>query len=203
MNLRLGKNTKPRNSRLGNAQAGFTLLEIIIVTTLMVIIATLSLPSMSRFFVSQKLDKAAERVRVEMGRARVNAIRSGEIYAFMFRPGMTQFAVVPFNSSFRESNFIQEEQSNGLDNRVSDFQFDLERLPRGTIFLESETEEDGRAAQAVEDSSVSVSQMVPVLFYPDGSSQDAVLILRNEKENEVRLTLRGLTGQASVRPVER
>ena len=76
-------------------------------------------------------------------------------------------------------------------------------MPRGTIFLQSETEEDARSAQAVEDSSVSVSQMVPVLFYPDGSSQDAVLILRNEKENEVKLTLRGLTGQASVRPVER
>ena len=203
MNLRLGKNTNLQNSRLGKAQAGFSLLEIIVITTLMVIIATLSLPSMSRFFVSQKLDKAAERVRIEMGRARVSAIRSGEIYAFMFRPGMTQFTVAPFNSSFRESTFIQEEQSNGLDNRVSDFQFDLERLPRGTIFLQSETEEDGRAAQAAEDSSVSVSQMVPVLFYPDGSSQDAVLILRNEKENEVKVTLRGLTGQASVRDVER
>ena len=202
MKLRLD-NTNQQNSRSGHARAGFSLLEIILVTALMVVIATLTLPAMTRFFVSQKLDKAAERVRTEMGRARVSAIRSGEIYAFMFRPGMTSFAVVPFNNSFQEANFIIEEQAGGIDNRVSEFSFDIERLPQGTIFLQADAAEDGRSAQAVEDSNVNTSQMIPILFYPDGSSQDAVMILRNEKQEEVKITLRGLTALVTIQPFVR
>lgn len=197
------QNTNLQNSRSGTARAGFSLLEIILVTTLMIIIASLTLPGMTRFFVSQKLEKAAERVRVEMGRARVSAIRSGEIYAFMFRPGMTSFTVVPFNNSFNEANFTQPEQYGGVDNRVSDFSFDLERLPQGTVFLQAETDESGRAAQAIEDGDVDTSQMIPVLFYPDGSSQDAVLILRNEKQEEVKVTLRGLTALVTIQHIAR
>ena len=203
MNFRFEKKIYQQESRLGSARAGFSLLEIILVTTLMVIIASLSLPAMSKFFVSQKLEKSGERVRIEMARARVKAIRSGEVYAFMFRPSMTQFSVVPFNGTLNEGSILREEQSYGLDNRVSEFSFDIERLPVGTVFVAAETIEGGRAVQAVEDSGVSVSQMIPVLFYPDGTSQDAVLILRNEAGDEVKVSLRGLTGQATVQPFVR
>jgi hypothetical protein len=34
----------------------------------------------------------------------------------------------------------------------------------------------------------------PVVFYPDGTSTDATVLLMNENQNTVRVTLRGMTG---------
>jgi hypothetical protein len=41
----------------------------------------------------------------------------------------------------------------------------------------------------------------PILFYPDGTSQDAIITLQNQKQAMIEVQLRGLTGRAkTVRP---
>ena len=41
----------------------------------------------------------------------------------------------------------------------------------------------------------------PIFFYPDGTSQDAIITLQNQKQATIEVHLRGLTGIAkTVRP---
>lgn len=193
-------NMSPRDSRLSSTRAGFSLLEIMIVVALMVTVAAMMLPSMDGFFNSQKLVKAADRVRTEMGRARVEAIRSGDVYAFYFRPQMTSYTVAPFESTFDESRFGQE-MVDGVDDRGTDANLDEERLPRGVVFAAAESPEDARVAQVMSELEYSQVQSVrPILFYPDGTSQNATIILMNEQQDKYKITLRGLTGSASAAP---
>lgn len=188
-------------SRLSPARTGFSLIEIIIVTALMVTIGAMVVPAMLDFFGSQKLSKAADKVRTEMGRARVMAIRSGDIYAFYFTPEMTSYTVAPFNESFNERTQPQEKR--GVDDRASDFNFDEERLPRGITFAAADSPEDARVAQAMAENEVNLSSMRPILFYPDGTSQNATIILKNDQQELYKITLRGLTGSATANPYYR
>ena len=41
----------------------------------------------------------------------------------------------------------------------------------------------------------------PILFYPDGSSSDAYVVVADEFERGMRIDLSGLTGTAKVGPV--
>lgn len=189
------------DSRLSPSRTGFSLIEIIIVVALMVTVAALAVPAMSDFFGSQKLAKAADKVRTEMGRARVSAIRTGDIYAFYFAPEMTSYTVAPFNESFQER--INPQERRGQDERGSDFNFYEERLPRGITFAAADSPSDARVAQAMVENDVNLSTMRPILFYPDGTSQNATIILRNDRQELYKVTLRGLTGSASANPYYR
>lgn len=195
------RNSRSQVSRLSPARTGFSLIEIIIVVALMVTIGAMVVPAMIDFFGSQKLSKAADKVRTEMGRARVSAIRTGDIYAFYFTPEMTSYTVARFNDAFNERNQPQEKL--GQDERGSDFNFDEERLPRGITFAAADSPEDARVAQAMADNEVRLSTMRPILFYPDGTSQNATIILQNDQQELYKITLRGLTGTASANPYYR
>ena len=83
--------------------SGFTLLELIIVLAVMIAVAAMSLPMLQRSFSGQKLDKGGDLVRAHMGRARVKAIRNGEIYAFYYQVEGPAFRVGPFNEETIES----------------------------------------------------------------------------------------------------
>ena len=64
----------------------FTLIELILVMAIIVMIASLATPMMTRMLGRQALKQGADRVRVEMGRARVEAIKTGDIHALFFLP---------------------------------------------------------------------------------------------------------------------
>ena len=70
------------------------------------------------------------------------------------------------------------------------------KLPPGIQFFSGETTTDSRslevtASATAVDAGSGLSQ--PIIFYPDGSTTDARLVLTNERFF-VRLYLRGLTG---------
>jgi hypothetical protein len=80
---------------------------------------------------------------------------------------------------------------------------DAPGLPEGVVFLSGQTVMDTRGlmveSQAVTAASAEWSQ--PVYFYPDGTTSDTQLVLRNEHELYVLVQLRGLTGVATVSDV--
>jgi hypothetical protein len=75
------------------------------------------------------------------------------------------------------------------------------RLPDGMTFHSSETQADARLASASVDTAATTSgnalEPPPIVFYPDGSSSDAKLVLTNQRFF-VELRLRGLTGMVRV-----
>jgi len=175
---------------------GFTLLELMLVIGILVAISAIALPTVTRSFSNQSLVKAADRVRVSMGQARVRAIRTGQIHAVGYLPGRGWIDVASLDQLPTIASKIGrrlQDQAGGL---TSDYDDDL--LPGRVTFVAGQTYVDARAFDAGA-GTADGNSFRTILFYPDGTSQDARLTLQNENGRFVDVTLRGLTGTASVR----
>src|SRR5690606_14685537 len=75
------------------------------------------------------------------------------------------------------------------------------QLPPGGTFSAAQVALDNRGA-AVFPAIGASEQAVPILFYPDGTTSDALLQLQNEEGERITLSLRGLTGIVQVGPLE-
>jgi hypothetical protein len=67
-------------------------------------------------------------------------------------------------------------------------------LPNGVIFVASEVLSDARAAEVLSGTGEAGNGLLQVLFYPDGTSQDASIVMQNQIGGIVEIQLRGLTG---------
>ena len=185
----------PHRGYLPYSRRGFTLLELILVIGILVAISAIALPTVTRSFSSQSLLKAADRVRVSMGQARVRAIQTGQIHAVGYVPGRSWIDIASLEQlptiANRAGRRLQEQRRGITSN------YDDDLLPGRVIFVAGQTVVDARAADA---GPTDTSQLRTILFYPDGTSQDARLTLQNEDGRLIDVALRGLTGIASVQP---
>ena len=176
-------------------RAGFSLIELLLVMAILVFVGALTVPSIRQTFSRQSLTKSADRVRAAMGSARVKAIREGEVYAIFVVEGGSWFNVAPFSQVRQQARFAASRQAEANIRTPSNFEDDL--LPQGITFAAGVVPIDARAAEAISEFGDS-GAIRPILFYPDGTSQDAKLVLRNEEGNFVEIQLRGLTGLSTV-----
>jgi hypothetical protein len=137
-----------------------------------------------------------------MGRARVKAIKTGEIYAVYYLPNFSWMGVAPFANATEQVG-IAARAAQDANQRIPGQDFSENLLPRGVVFAAGEAVQDARAAQAVADIGASSSNVKIILFYPDGTSQDARLYLQNDKGELRQIELRGLTGTATSSKVEK
>ena len=138
-------------------------------------------------------------MRVAFGQARVKAIRSGEVQAVFYRPGGSYFDVAPLTDFQQVAAQSARRQENITRGTATDFDEDM--LPRGVVFVAGETSMDSRSADALASGDPG-GQLEMVLFYPDGTSQDAKLTVQNSKGALMAVELRGLTGTARTRRVD-
>ncbi len=179
---------------------GFTLMELLLVIAILFVVGTLAMPAAIQTFARQTLDKGADKLRVAMGQARVRAIRDGDIYAVFILEGGAWYRVAPFSQAQAISNFAAQRQQVATNRLQSELEDDL--LPRGISFAGNVVAVDDRAAEALSAGGTD-NTVRPILFYPDGTSQDARIILQNEKGGFIEVQLRGLTGlSSSIRLLE-
>ena len=197
--MRLGSSSVSQSSRRPLMRNGMTLLELLLVLAIMVVVASLVVPSVQRTFSRQALQKGADRIRVAMGQARIRAIKNGEEYAVFYVPGGSWFNVAPFVKFKEQSSLAAKREKLAEAKQQSNFEDDL--LPKGIKFAAGEVSMDARAIEILA-SGQSGDTLRSILFYPDGTAQDAKIILQNEKENLVEIQLRGLTGLARTVRVE-
>lgn len=175
----------------GNRSA-FTLIELILVVGVIVMIASLAVPLATRTLGRQTLRQGADKIRVAMGKARVEAIKTGNIHALFFFPEGNWFNVARFSQIDQQSGIAARDQAL-IRNRIhTGYEDNL--LPKGIRFVGALTENDSRATQALDEVSISQDALRPVLFYPDGTSQEATVYLRDDRQNRIAVVLRGLTG---------
>ena len=175
-------------------------MEIILVLAVLVVIAAVAMPAFYGSLRSATLRSAAEQVRTEWNRAHIKAMKSGRIYVFRFQPGGRKFQIEPYQAADDALNAAGGVNTfapppappDGGKNEESGTQ-----LPEGITFLEGMTAEEERA-KAVEEAmgSGGGEWSKPILFYPDGVSSDAWLVVADEHESAIRVELRGLTGLA-------
>jgi len=196
------------------------LVELLLVLALMVVLAAIAIPAMHGPMQNYKLRKSADQVRTLFGKAQMRAIRSGQTQVLVFVPGSGQVQIQTFYSDqdmvdASPQNVVLGAPQSGTANpgAVTLMALD-ELLPEGVLFFDAQTMGEIRDlyAQQQNSDSAGVSAMtggmassdllmqggIPLMFYPDGTSSTAKVIITNDQDAFVVLNLRGLTGVAQV-----
>lgn len=209
------------------ARQGFTLLELMLVLGLIVAIGGLSWPALRGPLANQRLHAAAKQVRVELARARLAAIETGEAQRFQFVPtgnayrvGVDRVLLAPADGSQGADDNGPRLTAGGSEStptaltpeaaepqRWNEFE-----LPEGVKFSELPVEQIAApTAQPLAPPSVEEeldptasgqAWAPPIVFQPDGTTQNAELSLQNERGMRIAVRLRGLTGGAVLGPLE-
>ena len=199
---------------------GVSLIEILLVLTLIVVLAALALPNVRSAFASQRLKKGAEAVRAEWARARNRAIKTGQVQIFRHLVSgdgfITTTQISPEDFIEGDERYIYQDIESTGSVQVGRFgQVEpLEHLPEEVYFLGADVALDQRSSAQMlnyqqevstvqdfsnRDGTTTASEWgMPIFFFPDGSASSARLVLANAKGLAISVELRGLTGVARV-----
>jgi len=179
---------------------------MILVLAILVAAAAIAAPAFQGFMRKTNLTAAADAVRTEWMRAHVKAMKTGRIQLFRYEQAGSKFVVEPYISDDDEleSNGVNEEPAAAAfaPNGSVSTGLPSHTLPEGITFVGGDSATDSRGAAAEQSapsgSSPQAAWSPPILFYPDGSSSDAYVVVGNDRQLGIRVELRGMTGTARV-----
>jgi hypothetical protein len=153
-----------------------------------------------------ELKSAADAVRTEWTRSHVRAMKTGRIQVFRYELGGQKYTVQPWiaGDDALEGN---ESVDTGFGTPAGEdtVRGDGYELPEGTLFAAGDAAQESRSL-SIEQAASDATQFSgewsrPILFYPDGSTSDAFVLIGNERKVGIRIELRGMTGAAKVSDV--
>jgi type II secretory pathway pseudopilin PulG len=191
---------------------------MVIVLALLVIMAAVAMPAFSGMLRKQRLLSAAESVRTEWMRAHNRAMKTGRIHVFRFQTGDRKFEVIPWageDDALESSTSVNSAATTTASATASSGMAaasgttaggvaleDGPGLPEGVLFVAGDAQADTRSlsiSDALFGAAGADGQWGPsIFFYPDGTASDAYVIVANDRQEAVRVDLRGLTGLATV-----
>ena len=183
---------------------GFTLLEMILVLAILVAAAAIATPALQGVMRNTSLKAGADLVRSEWMRAHVKAMKTGRIQLFRYEQAGRKFIVEPYISDDDEleSNGAPATASAAPGGNASAHTGAPPQLPDGITFVGGDSATDSRGAAAEQSAPSTAGGQAawsqPILFYPDGSSSDAYVVVGNTRQLGIRVELRGMTGTARV-----
>ena len=191
---------------------GLTLLEILLVLSLLVVIAGLVMPFVGGTLSNHRLRKSADMIRAEWAKARAKAMQTGRTYVFRYEPDADHYLVEPWYSDEDLLESSEVGLSSGLNPAAaptSSFALSdtldpskTRHLPDDVTFVASETPDEARdqivTQSAMGQQNQDPTLAAPIFFYPDGTSSTARLLVMNKQPRYILLTLRGLTGVVYV-----
>jgi prepilin-type N-terminal cleavage/methylation domain-containing protein len=182
-------------------QPAFTLMEVLIVLVLLLSILSVAWPSMSRLYQRQQLRQSAMLVQSQVSAARLNAIERSLSYSFWYEPNGRRYRVAPSTGT---TTFAVP--SYGSTDATSERPSFSGTLPSAVRFAarnnplqagaSSRRPADRGARRTANGSFGSWSK--PVVFYPDGTSRDAEIVLSDAENRTMRIVVRGLIGSVRL-----
>jgi len=162
----------------------YTLLEVVLTLSVIVIVAAIALPSTLSMYSQHKLRAATDTVRAGWAGARSHAIDEGRPYRFAVQPNTGSFRIAPDDQSFWSG-------SPTIDNDHPALILE-DALPTGIRFAM-----DGAGNSA---SGGSGQWTTVAVFQSDGTAQDDVdIVFQMDDSRPLVLTLRAMTGTSSVK----
>jgi hypothetical protein len=157
--------------------------------SLLVILASLSLPSVKNMYADERGKAAADAVRTGWALARSHAIEEGRPYRFAFQPTKGSYRVAPDDPAYWSGD-----GGTGDSTRPP---FILEdTLPENIRFMQGDDTSGGDSSGASGDDGQWSSACT---FLPDGSAlEDVSVTLQVPDSRPVLLRLRSLTGAVSM-----
>jgi prepilin-type N-terminal cleavage/methylation domain-containing protein len=183
-------------------QRAFTLVEMLLVLALIVALAAVATPSIYRTLEHQQLKYAADQLRAICGDARIAAMRTGQMQLLRFEAGGSRYYIQPWvagddtlNASLEQSVQLQTEP--GVPANIR-----MRTLPEKVTFHFTEGKFDTRAAMVEQELTNAergdVTWSRPLLFYADGTSSQARILLVNAREQGIEILLQGIVGTAKI-----
>jgi Tfp pilus assembly protein FimT len=174
-----------------------TLFEVLLVLALLVVIAAVSMPLVANSLGRARLENSGELVRAAWGRARLSAMKAGEPYVFRYEPKGSRYQIAQLSAVNSEDagdlNTVPPESEEDAEYAEADMlRLAKSRLPMEIVFAAGDVSAVPQLAGAAAATTGGWSQ--PILFYPDGTTSDASVLVANSSKETVRITLRGLTG---------
>ncbi len=201
-----------RRGRLCSCRA-FTLVEVLLVLSLIVVFGAIAWPVLRYSLASQRLRSAADQIRVEFTRARLAAIKDQIPYLFRYLPGEATYSLQPVGES-AVAGFVGlgawDVAGGGSESNVvgTPALIQEKSLPEGVVFVAGSSRRDLRAEVVLEEwasvsGQVALAWSDPIIFFPDGTTTDAELTLGNDQGRQITVFLRGITGTVLIGSVVR
>jgi prepilin-type N-terminal cleavage/methylation domain-containing protein len=173
---------------------GLTLIEVCLVLTLLVVIASFAAPLLGGAIERRALMSGAGMLQAGWTRARLAAMQSGQTYVVRLQPKGSQFQVLSLDQLMMpESQELPPENPDAEQTPYDILRFFKTRLPSGVIFGHADVANSNQLTATV-GSSADGPWSSPIVFRPDGTTSDASVLIVNEPGHTIRVTLRGLTG---------
>jgi len=197
-----------RGTRRPEDRSAMTLFELLLVLVLLVVAGTLAAPLLDGSFSSIRLRRGTDQMLAAWSEARAHAIDSGLIYQFRFKPQEGIYRIEPWVPELNQQMLRASSQgagpgtqfgSNDTSELVAETSewSDEATLPEQVVFhagnLATEDRQVGRSVVTLREDSRSEWSR-PILFFPDGSTSSASVVLKNDRDVYQRATLRALTG---------
>jgi Tfp pilus assembly protein FimT len=174
-----------------------TLFEVLLVLALLVVIGAVATPLLSNSMARARLENSGELVRAAWARSRLAAMRAGEPYVFRYEPEGSRYQIVLLSALTAEDaedvNALPAEDEEDAEYAEADMlRLSLSRLPQAIVFAKGEVAAVPQLAGVAAATEGGWSQ--PIVFYADGTTSDAAVLIANASDETMRVTLRGLTG---------
>lgn len=207
--------------RVSLQRGGFTLVELLVVLTILGLLVGMSWPSLTRLMSRTRVKEAAKSVRTELGETRLRAIESGMPQIYRFQPGTGLFEVRPkeeetagpavLESALEQLSDEAADTESITGGNVEDEPVYERYLPEGMLFAgqevarqpEAEEEAEGLAGLSTAEMAEQQIWSEPIVFYPNGRTSNARIRVTDGERYAVDVSLRGLTGTVRVGPTNR
>jgi prepilin-type N-terminal cleavage/methylation domain-containing protein len=174
----------------------FTLLELLLVMVIIVVLAMVIWPNIGSQNSSTRLEVSADQLASLLKLARSGAMSTGSMYRCVFETeGM--YAVIETEVDPLQQPGVFEP----LQSHWARLDMGKDQIRCLTVeFDEWESRLKAREAELTEGQEQIPGEGIspPIMFYPDGTSDSASIVLGDNDNHSVTLTLNGLTGQISL-----
>ena len=180
---------------------GYTLIEIMLVLSVLVATMAIVWPPLNRMYRDYTLDEAVSNVQTCLGQARYYALDESITYQFRYEPDGENYLVIPY-----------EMELAGDDDSSAGTQFKYaNKLKEGMAFkLPQDASKESESIDAEFLAGLpnshdleSVAWSRPILFYADGTAEDSKFVVEDSQQQSIQFVLRGLTGSVSIGPLSK
>lgn len=198
----------------GPGRAAFTLLELLLALSILVTLATLSLPGLIRSLKQQGVQGNAEQVRQILDQARIRAVEEGRILQFRFEPHGTHYVLLPFEPLEESAGSASPMTTTTFGKEpVRTDPFRIYETSQGCYFHVDSSLLSGEKAvsERLDDPWLNhlenptagrdAAWSAPILYFPDGSATDGSLVVMDKYRQYIKLHVRGLTGAVWTEPL--